>query len=433
MDARATAVRVLFRVIGQGVSLTKALSIECCDSSVDRAFIQELSFGTLRWHERLAKILHHLLHKPLKRRNLDVECLLKLGLYQLIYMRLPVYAVMHSTVQATEALSKSWAKGLVNATLRSFLRQKNNLLERSDGDPTAQLSHPLWLIKRLQLAYPQCWQEICNANNQQAPMTLRINQRVTDAEHYIEKLHAAGFAADRHCALDSAVILSRATSVEQLPGFEQGVVTVQDGAAQLAAYLIDCQPGMRVLDACAAPGGKTAHILESVNGDVDLLAVEIDAARIKLLRQTLDRLGWTADICQEDASRPDQWWDGRAYDRILLDAPCSGSGVIRRHPDIKLLRRASDIAALQRLQYRLLKALWPLVAERGMLLYATCSILPEENSQLIDRLLHENIDMKLVPPNIDWAGECEDGWQIQPGQMDMDGFYYACLRKQKPD
>ena len=429
MDARAGAVRVLSQVIRQGKSLTNALSTECCDNGFDRALVQELSFGTLRWHERLAKILHYLLHKPLKRRDLDVECLLKLGLYQLVYTRLPAYAVVHGTVQAAEALGKPWAKGLVNATLRCFLRQKDNLLEQSDRNYTARLSHPHWLLKRLQVAYPQGWQEICTANNQHPPMTLRINQRMTDAEQYITRLHATGLAANRHCAIESAVILNRATSVEQLPGFDQGVVTVQDAAAQLAASLIECEPGMRVLDACAAPGGKTAHILESVDGDVDLFAVEIDTARTKLLRQTLDRLGWMARICQGDASRPEQWWDGRAFDRVLLDAPCSGSGVIRRHPDIKLLRRASDIATFQRLQYRLLKSLWPLVAEGGMLLYATCSILPEENSQLIERFLRENSDAKLAPPGIDWADEYEQGWQILPGQMDMDGFYYARLRK----
>ncbi len=430
MDARAAAVRVLCRVIGQGESLSKALSAECRCRGVDQALIQELSFGTLRWHERLAKILRYLVRTPLKRRDLDLECLLKLGLYQLVYMRIPAHAVVQNTVQATESLRKLWAKGLVNATLRTFLRQSDMLLERADHDPNAKLSHPNWLLKRFQAAYPQCWQDICRANNQRPPMTLRINQRVTNAELYINKLRAVGLEAYRHSVIESAVTLRRATGVERLPGFAQGVVTVQDGAAQLAASLIECQPGMSVLDACAAPGGKAAHILESVNGDLDLVAVEIDPARIKLLNRTLDRLGWTARICRGDASRPEQWWDGREYDRVILDAPCSGSGVIRRHPDIKYLRRASDIAISQRLQYQLLKALWPLVAEGGMLLYVTCSILPEENNQLIKRFLRDTAGVKLVPPTIDWAVDCRQGLQILPGQMDMDGFYYARLQKQ---
>lgn len=427
-DARAMAAKVLYRVIGQGYSLSYALSAEPVEAA-DRAMIQELSFGVMRWHERLARILAALLHTPLRRRDLDVECLLKLGLYQLLYMRVPAYAAVNGTVQASKSLGKSWASNLVNAALRNFIRRKSTLLTRVDQDPTAKFAHPRWLLKRLQSAYPQGWEGICLANNQHPPMSLRVNQRRKDIDCYVDELRALGYAADRHPVIASAVVLQRAIAIDQLPGFRQGIVSVQDGAAQLAAPLLDCRPGMRVLDACAAPGGKTAHILESVDNQVDLLALEADATRIQHLKETLERTQTVARIDQADAARPEQWWNGRAFDRILLDAPCSGSGVIRRHPDIKLLRRASDIHALQHQQYRLLNALWPLVAEEGILLYVTCSVFPEENNQLIQWFLREHLDAELLPTEIEWMDDATADCQILPGQMQLDGFYYARLYK----
>ncbi len=429
-DARTIAAGVLFRVVGRGESLSTALPAQSSDKGVDAALVQELCFGTLRWYGRLNKIQEHLLRSPLKRRDMDLECLLNLGLYQLIYTRVPAHAAVHSTVRVASEMGKAWARGLVNGVLRNFIRHREGLLQRADRDAVARLSHPLWLLQRLQSAYPQRWERICEAANRHPPMTLRINQRSTDVKHYISELHSAGLEAHPHVVVDGAITLRQAVKIDRLPGFSQGLISVQDAAAQLAAPLLDCRPGMRILDACAAPGGKTAHVLDSLGGQAEVIALEKDVKRHRQLQQTLDRLGWQARIVQGDASQPTPWWDGEAFDRILLDAPCSATGVIRRHPDIKLLRRASDIRLMQQTQSKMLQALWPLLKQGGILLYVTCSILPEENSELIRRFLQENEEAVPIAPLFDWAAADEWGWQILPGEWDMDGFYYAKLQKQ---
>jgi 16S rRNA (cytosine967-C5)-methyltransferase len=431
MDARAVAARILLRVVERGESLSTALPTGRYEKVEDKALIQELCFGTLRWHGRLSAILSRLLHKPLKKGDQEVEYLLKLGLYQLLYMRIPSHAVVHSTVQAAQSLGKTWAKGLINAVLRQFLRREERLLAKVDLDPEAEFSHPGWLLKRLQTAYPERWQQICQAANQRPPMTLRVNSYLNDVESYIEKLASKGMEAQRHAVVEGALSMRHAVSVERLPGFEQGLVTVQDAAAQLAVPLLACQPGMRVLDACAAPGGKTTHLLELLGGNVDLLAIDRDEKRLSRLRHNLQRSGWDAEIRHGDVVHPQTWWDGRPFDRILLDAPCSATGVIRRHPDIKLLRRSQDVSALQGRQYHMLQTLWPMLAEGGSLLYVTCSVLPEENALLVKQFVQDNKNATLMPPDISWTEEHEWGWQILPGERDMDGFYYALLRKEK--
>ena len=431
MNARITAARVLLRVIGHGESLTTALPVEIQRSGHEQhqALVKELCFGTLRWYDRLSGVLRQLLRKPLKPRDLDIECLLTLGLYQLIYMHKPPYAIVHDTVQAGAGLGKVWAKALINATLRSFLRQRDALLERADRDPVAKYSHPQWLLSRLQSAYPHAWREVCVAANRRAPMTLRLNLRRVDRDTYLEQLRMVGLRGEPHPAVTSAVTLLDAMDVHEVPGFDEGKVTVQDAAAQLAAPLLNCERGMRVLDACAAPGGKTGHILEYVGGDAKLVALDIDPARHQRLRQTLHRLGLCATLCLGDAMNPERWWDGVVFDRILLDAPCSATGVIRRHPDIKRLRKPKDITALQIRQRKMICALWPLLAKGGMLLYVTCSVLPQENGELIQWVTGEYADVALMAPELEWAAADNQGWQILPGEMDMDGFYYACLQK----
>jgi 16S rRNA (cytosine967-C5)-methyltransferase len=418
VQPRAAAARVLRRVIGARVSLSNALSaeLEHVDEG-DSALIKELCYGGLRWHERLTALRDLILDKPLKRKDLDVGCLLELGLYQLIHMRVPAHASVHETVQAADALNKPWAKGAINAVLRTFERGRDALLESVDRRPEARLSHPRWLLERIRQAYPTDWERICAAANRHPPMTLRINCSVTTREGYLLELKSAGLAARPHPDVVTALTLESPTDVHRLPGFAAGVVSVQDAAAQLAAPMLNCKQGMRVLDACAAPGGKVAHLLESAAGDIDLTAVEIDAARAELLKDTLARAGRRPSICGADAARPSEWWDGRHFDRILLDAPCSGTGVIRRHPDIKLLRAPQDIASAQERQLRLLRALWPLLSPGGMLLYTTCSILPHENEQVIELVANE------------CAARLLGQRQILPGDADMDGFYYARLAK----
>ncbi len=416
MPPRAAAARVLRRVVGQGESLSHALMSELPRTNAsEHALVKELCYGTLRWHERLNAICRLLLKRPFRLKDLDIACLLELGLYQLTYMHVPAHACVFETVQTADALNKPWAKGIINAILRTFERQRSTLLERADQRPEIRFSHPQWLFKRIQQAYPEDWQRICEAANQHPPMTLRINRSATTREAYLRELKFVDLPAWAHPVVATAINLERPVDVQDLPRFAEGIVSVQDAAAQLAAPLLDCRPGMRVLDACAAPGGKAAHILESVGGDAELIAVEIYAGRAERLKETLMRGNWHFKLYVADATRPADWWDGRFFDRILLDAPCSGTGVIRRHPDIKLLRCPHDVIASQALQLQLLRALWPLLEPTGMLLYATCSILPEENAQV---------------PGL-FATECAtrllDHRQILPGDHDMDGFYYARL------
>jgi 16S rRNA (cytosine967-C5)-methyltransferase len=345
---RAAAARVLRRVIGDGESLSFALSAELIRIGLDaHAVIKELCYGSLRWHHRLSAICGLLLDKPFRDKDLDVTCLLELGLYQLIYMRVPPHASVHETVQAADALNKPWAKGVINAVLRNFERRRPALLESVDRRLESRISHPRWLLERIQQAYPADWQRICAAANRHPPMTLRINCGATTRENYLLELKAAGLAAQAHPVVSSGITLDRPVNVDRLPGFAKGVVSIQDAAAQLAATMLNCHAGMRVLDACAAPGGKAAHLLESLAGDIDLTVVELDQGRAELLKATLARGNWHAKLHVADAACPVDWWDGRPFDRILLDAPCSGTGVIRRRPDIKLLRTPQDIESMQ--------------------------------------------------------------------------------------
>ncbi len=414
---RAVAVQVLQRVIGHRQSLSDVFSSELNRMHFDeQALVKELCFGVLRWHERLSAIANLLLDRPFKVKDRDLVYLLELGLYQLIYTRIPSHAGVHETVRVATALNKPWAKGLINAILRNFDRRREDILARVDRSPENRLSHPSWLLERIRQAYPAAWQPICEAANRHPPMTLRVNLNLSSRADYLVELRAVGVHAGAHPSVPTAIVLNRAVDVGRLPGFASGAVSVQDAAAQLASPLLDCRPYMRVLDACAAPGGKSAHILESVAGQVDLTMLEIDVKRAGRLRAALKRGNWRATLRISDAGDPPHWWDGRRFDRILLDAPCSGTGVIRRHPDIKVLRRSADIGAMQARQLKLLRALWPLLKRGGMLLYATCSLLPEENAQVIDRVVDE-AGLRVLSQR-----------QILPGEADMDGFYYACVQ-----
>ena len=426
MNPRSLAARVLQQVLGEGRSLSQALTQH--RPLQDQALVQELCYGTLRHYEALEALLREILSRPLKRRDLDLNCLLLLGLYQLIHMRVPAHAAVHETVKAVQALGKPWAKGLINAALRTFQRQRADLLAGLERDPPARWGQPDWLLERLRAAYPHDWQGICRAALERPPMILRVNRRRIARPAYLARLGEAGIAARPHPLVETAVELAAPLEVGELPGFGQGLVSVQDAAAQLAAPLLGLEAGMRVLDACAAPGGKAAHILEA--SAVGLVAVERDPVRLARLRETLARVGvQAAQVIQGDAARPEAWWDGRRFERILLDAPCTATGVIRRHPDIKRRRRAQDPALRAADQLRLLEALWPLLAQGGLLLYATCSILPQENAELVQRFLSTHRDARAATPRRYSALFAGAGGQIRPGQLGMDGFYYATLRK----
>ncbi|HSG11718.1 MAG TPA: 16S rRNA (cytosine(967)-C(5))-methyltransferase RsmB [Gammaproteobacteria bacterium] len=429
-DARALAARVLVDVLVAGRSLGDVLppAQAALDDPRAGALVQELCYGTLRWYFRLDAVLQALLSKPLKSRDADVRCLLLTGLYQIDQLALPQRVAVHETVQAVRALDKDWAAGLVNAVLRNFQRRGDSLLQSACAGDVALHAHPAWLIERLRSDWPQDWAMILAANNTRPPFTLRVNRQRLTRDEYLDVLsqHALKAAAVPYSA--QAVRLERPVPVSALPGFMRGDVSVQDAAAQLAAGLLGLAPGQRVLDACAAPGGKTSHILETEPA-VSLVAVDIDATRLQRIESNLARLSLQAELLAGDAGQPDKWWDGHLFDRILLDVPCSGSGVIRRHPDIKVLRRAGDIDALVDRQVTILDAIWPLLAPGGMLLYCTCSVLKAENSgQLVD-FLARHADAEEVPIAAAWGRGCTHGRQIFPGENQMDGFYFACVRK----
>ena len=399
------------------------------DSGLDpreKAFAQELAFGALRHLPRLDAWLAHVAARP--PRDAAVRALAVLGLYQLAFTRVPAHAAVDTSVELARAIGKPWAARFVNAVLRRFAAERE-AIEGLDLGDDARLAHPPWLLAALERAQPEAWESIARANLERPPMTLRINARRTSRPHYLDLLSRRGIPAraTRHSA--DGVVACSPLDVESLPGFAEGLVSVQDEAAQLAAGLLDAPRGSRVLDACAAPGGKTAHILERGAGEVEVVALDRDPARIEDLRRTLSRLGLAAQVRAGDATTPAGWWDGRAFDRILLDAPCSGTGVIRRHPDIKALRRPEDLAVMASRQGAMLGALWPLLARGGRLLYATCSVLPLENESIVGRFVGERDDAEAVRIDAAWGRPAGPGRQILPGDDAMDGFFYAALAR----
>ncbi|SMC28725.1 16S rRNA (cytosine967-C5)-methyltransferase [Andreprevotia lacus DSM 23236] len=382
-----------------------------------RGAIQDLGYGTLRHLGLLQRVLESLLNKPM--REPELRALLLVSLYQLHFTRAAPYTIVDHAVKVAAHTGAGKGKGLVNAILRNFMRQRNELVGAAERTPLGRWSHPVWWISALQKAYPQQWEAILAAGNQHPPMTLRVNRRRGTLGDYQARLQDAGIAA-RALDDDSALLLKQPVGVDMLPGFFDGDASVQDWGAQRAAQLLDVRDGMRVLDACAAPGGKTGHILELA--DVDLTAVDFDAQRLSRVADNLKRLNLTATLKTGDAGSPTGWWDGKLFDRILADVPCSATGVARRHPDIKWLRRPEDFASFARQQAEMLDALWPLVAPGGKLLYATCSIFPAENSEQAAAFAARHADAERLPLNLPGDG------QLLPSP-EHDGFFYALFSK----
>lgn len=420
MNPRREAARILGGILNDQGSLSSL-----APASADAALVQELCYGVCRHYFELAQVASSLLEKPLRKKDRDVWCLLLVGLYQLFYLRVPDHAAINETVAAVR---KPWARGLVNAVLREARRRWPDYSAENFADPALCWSHPAWLIDKLRRDWPDHWTDILRANNERAPMTLRVNRRRTSRDDYLERLLAAGIGAHQGTLGEDALILDAPVPVQALPGFQDGLCSVQDEASQLAAALLRLDAGQRVLDACAAPGGKTCAMLERA-GDLDLLSLDNDAARLERIRDNLARLGLQARVECADAARPGQWWDGRPFDRILLDVPCSGTGVIRRHPDIKLLRKAEDVEGMRERQQAILTAAWPLLKPGGFLLYSTCSVLIEENNAQIAKFLHHTPDARAAALPGDWGQPCEIGRQLLPGTANSDGFYYALLEK----
>ena len=419
---RACAARVVSAVLDNGRSLDVALAdVPASLLGADRALVAALAYGVLREYRRLEAIIAPRLSRPPQPL---LKALLLVGIYQLEYMRVPAHAAVHATVAATAELQLAKARGMVNAILRGHQREGVPAI----GDaPGVAHSHPDWLVAAIRSDWPDQWQALLEDNNAQAPMHLRVNLARETREAYIERLQASGMAATPMTFLDAGLTLEQPVAAADLPGFADGAVSIQDGAAQCAAALVDPADGQRVLDACAAPGNKSAHLLERAN--IELLALDIDAERIATLNENLDRLGLHAETRVADASDINAWWDGRPFDRILLDAPCSGTGVIRRHPDIKWLRRERDIAAAARRQIALLNALWRTLAPGGRLVYATCSVLRAEGVDIVADFLNRRPDATEVVMDVQWGLPEKHGRRIAPGQHGFDGFYYVVLER----
>lgn len=430
---RKVAADVCYQLIVHGVSLTELLQKHSknLQTERDQAFCNELCFGFSRYYFVLNATLKKLVKKPLKRRDRDVQVILLLGLYQIRFMRVENHAAVNESVKLLHKKKKVWAKGLVNAVLRTYLR---NLA--STGKEVAELSldeqrqaYPEWIEKTILQDWSSHAGRVLEAGNQRAPMTLRVNLQKVSRSDYLQQLSDLSINAVKHPLVEQAVLLTHAVPVSQLPGFSSGLVSVQDAAAQLAGVLLDCQPGMRVLDACAAPGGKTLHLLQSVD-NLQLIALDKDNDRLQRVTENLQRAGVEAELQCADAALTENWFDGVFFDRILLDAPCSATGIIRRHPDIRILRRQQDIEALVEQQGRLLEALWPLLRPGGKMLYSTCSIFKDENENQLQRFLTEHDNCIEIPlKTVQWGQQRPVGRQILSGYDEMDGFYYATLGK----
>ena len=431
MSSRVIATRIIKQVIEDKITLSNIFN----DKNIlklagnEKGLIQEMTYGSIRWYQQLEYILEQLLDKPIKAKDTELKYLLIAGLYQLKYMNIAPHAVVSETVETCIKLKKKSAKGLVNAVLRGYLRKADDI-ELTLNKINVRNSHPDWLVDLIKLDWPDQWQTILEANNQYPPMYLRVNQLMINRESYLNKLNDSDINAIITPYSDCGILLEKPVDVHALPGFDSGLVSVQDLAAQLTVSMLNLHPGQHVLDACAAPGGKSSQILESEPELGTLLLLEKDQFRANKLSSTMKRLRLKTNIKVTDATDIDSWWDGNLFDRILIDAPCSATGVIRRHPDIKLIRNIEDIDNINEQQMSLLSTIWQTLKSKGLLLYVTCSILKQENSKTIKKFIDEHTDCKIKPIISDWGVDTGYGKQILTGDNNMDGFFYACLEKQ---
>lgn len=452
LPLRAVAAKIITIVLIEQKSLSTALTLTTDHLLSDKelSLVKELCFGTIRWYFRLDNIASQLIKIPLKAKDQDIYALILIGIYQLIYLRIAQHAAVSETVAAAYALKKPWAAKLINGVLRQYIRNSENLISQSDNFLTAQYAHPQWFIENIQNLWPDYWRSILESNNCRPPFSCRINAQHYSRDEYIKLLNTHNISANTIEFTTHGIILDKPCDVHELPGFSAGSISIQDGAAQLAANLLALENGQRVLDACAAPGGKTMHILETQADLGKLIALDIEEQRLLQVQENLNRLHIEfrspssafgtfsrerekekhgVELIVGDAGSPDLWWDKQLFDRILCDAPCSSTGVIRRHPDIKILRRLTDIEQLMMQQWQILNALWPMLKPGGILLYCTCSILPAENSELMQRFLAEHPDAQEKIIDAKWGLAQKVGRQILTGMHNMDGFYFAKIIK----
>jgi 16S rRNA (cytosine967-C5)-methyltransferase len=430
-SARALAATTLVAIIRRGRSLDKALD-ECLPRLHDpreRALVQELTYGVVRWYWRFEHQLDQLLTRGLRNRDTDIKMLLMIGLHQLQHLGMANHAAVDETVSACGQLDKPWATGLVNAVLRNAIDRREELCAAADRSPRSRWSHPDWFVERIAREWPRAYETILDANNQRPPLTLRVNTNRMTRDAYLEDLARRGIRAIATPISTAGVRLDEPLPVSEIPGFDAGIVSVQDEAAQLAAGLLECAEGIRVLDACAAPGGKTTHLLEIAPPGVSVVAVDRPQRRIAMIEDNLRRLALACDVRCADLARVDDWWDGSQFQRVLLDAPCSSTGVIRRHPDIKIHRQAKDLEGFQQTQEALLRSVWRVLAPGGKLVYVTCSVIEQENDDVVAAFLGGVDDSTIDPIDASWGAATRYGRQILPGRGRMDGFYYARIRK----
>lgn len=431
MNIRAQAALTLAPVVKGEQSLQHSFddAVNRVDER-DKALFHELVYGVLRRYECLDAYFRALVSKKLKTKDTDIAMLILLGIYQLEYMRVPDHAAISETVNAVKALKKHWAKGLVNATLRNFGRKRDELEHALANNQEAKHGLPYWLLSRIKNDWPDTWTEMTETIQHKPPVTLRNNAKQQSRDSLLATLKSNGINGEKTKWSQQGVTLDNNGDITRVEGLATGLVSVQDEAAQLAASLLELSDGMRVLDACAAPGGKTCHILESAD-NLNVLALEFDPERAKQIENNLARLSLHADIHIGDAAERDAWWDGKRFDRILLDAPCSATGVIRRHPDIKRLRRESDLDKLADIQARLIEALWTTLAPGGILIYATCSVLKSENEAIVAEFIAAHEDVEHIDIDASWGQARPFGRQLMPQIGGHDGFYYAKLRKRQ--
>lgn len=427
-NPRVAAARALAQVL-RGSSLTDAIAFQRKNLALaDYGLAGELAYGSCRWYYRLQALLEQLQHKPFKPNDMDIHALVLIGLYQLLFTRVPEHAAVAETAGAARVLGKKWAVGVVNGMLRRFQREHESLLAGIIDQPQVKYSQPQWFIEAVQQNWPAQLQQVLDGLLLHPAFTLRVNLARSSLQDYVAGLADAGVTARPVKGVPSALMLDSAMPVEQLPGFAQGLVSVQDAGAQLAACLLDPQPGMQILDACAAPGGKTGHLLERASG-IQVTALDVDAERLQKVADNMQRLGFSPSLQQGDAGKPAGDWAKQTYDQILLDVPCSATGVMRRHPDIRILRRQTDIVELTMRQQQIMDAVWPLLKPGGKMLYATCSILAQENEDQVDAFVSRHKTVKVHDLAHPGAVSTAHGLQILPVDNVMDGFYYALLEK----
>ena len=428
-NVRAIAAQIITNLTRQRGSLSTQLTD--FSNHPEISLLQEICFGTCRWYLSLEFLLHKLVTKPIKEKDQDVKSLILIGLYQLKELSIADHAAVNETVAASTTLNKSWAKPLINAVLRKYQRNSQKLTEELErSSPDIKYSCPTWLLSEINVAWKSKSQSILKGNNQRPPLTLRVNISKKSPEEIISLFAENRIEVSRGNLAKTAIYLDKPLPVEKIPGFTDGWLSIQDESSQLVPKLLKLKPKLRVLDACSAPGGKTCAIIECERSLTEVVALDESMSRIQKTRDNLLRMGLKASLIRGDVIKPSKWWDGRLFDRILLDAPCSGSGVIRRHPDIKILRREEDIQALTKVQAIMLDSLWQCLRPDGLLLYTTCSILPRENDFQIKDFLKRTDNAKYERITADWGVECSYGRQLLSGDKgNYDGFFYSLLSK----